>query len=167
MEDATAHISFDSPSLPTNSSYRQLKVRNRLEVQSKYVAALLKQASKAKATESILDEPLASVPLDLPTDHVKIVQTPDLARWSKPRRQGPFLLQPAPVELEGDVESTACDLFYINERRGESYPAIPEDTDSLSLGVILITYTDGKIDVCLELEKLEGRWDTQVGVSRL
>lgn len=33
------------------------------------------------------------------------------------------------------------------------------------LGVVLITYQDGRVDVCLDVEKVEARWETKTVCS--
>ncbi|KAL7272503.1 hypothetical protein RUND412_004690 [Rhizina undulata] len=59
-----------------------------------------------------------------------------------PALQGPFLFQPAPLELSNE-EYYACDIFHV-----ESDP----------LAVIGILYSNGKIDICLEFDPLPAKW---------
>ncbi|CAE7085971.1 unnamed protein product [Rhizoctonia solani] len=84
-----------------------------------------------------------------------------------PARQGPFLLQPAPKEL-GD--GPASDMIYLNIE-------IPNDSiingsadaktsvEGTSISVVAISYSDGKVDVCLDVEKIEAKWAKPNSVS--
>ena len=68
-------------------------------------------------------------------------------------RQGPFLLQPAPLDL-GIIESTASDIAYILAGDEDS------DEDTEPLGVVVIVFSDGRVDMCLDTEKIEARdWE--------
>jgi nucleoporin NUP82 len=74
-------------------------------------------------------------------------------------RQGPFLLQPAPHSLEGSEGGDATDIAYISfghdtEDEGEG--------ETERLGVIMIAYQDGKVDVCLDVEKVEAMWEVKL-----
>lgn len=77
---------------------------------------------------------------------------------NQPLRQGPFLLQPSPRALEGSEGGDATDIAYI---------AFADDDDedheggTERLGVIVVTYQDGKVDVYLDVEKVEARWDSK------
>lgn len=91
-------------------------------------------------------------------------------------RQGPFLFQPSPPELESSLkyatefENEATDIVYVGpgESTGDDLVAdlaslsIEEketaDT-SESLGIIAIVWKDGKVDLCLDAEKVEAKWD--------
>lgn len=73
-------------------------------------------------------------------------------------RQGPFLLQPAPRTLDGVECSDAADIVYLvfgadDDDEGEG------ETDRL--GIVLVAYQDGRVDVCLDVDKVEARWDTK------
>jgi len=67
-------------------------------------------------------------------------------------RQGPFLLQPAPLDL-GIIESTASDIAYILAGDEDS------DEDTEPLGVVVIVFSDGRVDMCLDTEKIEAQFD--------
>lgn len=80
-----------------------------------------------------------------------------------PRLQGPFLLQPAPAELDNGADGAACDLAYL------SYvPSSPSSSsaggdgqgegEGEGVGVLAVAYRDGKVDLCLEVEKVEARF---------
>lgn len=89
------------------------------------------------------------------------ITLPSMARSTPASLQGPFLLQPAPAELPYGLESRACDLTYISyQSSGVVGKEISEEKEKHApgLGVFAITYSDGKVDLCLEVEKVEARW---------
>ncbi|KAF5393939.1 hypothetical protein D9757_000165 [Collybiopsis confluens] len=115
------------------------------DYQRKYVNALLKQLPPG----TVFPAPSRSVLMHPPTT-IKA----SLAR------QGPFLLQPSPRLLQGSEGGDATDITYV------SYCQIPEgdiaeDGVPENLDVILITYQDGKVDICLDVEKVEARWQSK------
>lgn len=73
-------------------------------------------------------------------------------------RQGPFLLQPSPRTLEGVECGDATDIVYLTFGADDDDESEGE-TDRL--GIILVAYQDGRVDVCLDVEKVEARWDTK------
>lgn len=76
--------------------------------------------------------------------------------------QGPFLMTPAPVELSDEVESKACDIFYLRVTSAASSggKAQREDLPQPSVGIIGIVSHDGRVDVCLAVEHVEAKWRT-------
>lgn len=74
--------------------------------------------------------------------------------------QGPFLLQPAPAELDNGADDRAVDLAYLSTE--DLMAATPSANGSppagAGLGVLVVAYRDGKVDVCLEVEKPEARF---------
>lgn len=78
-------------------------------------------------------------------------------------RQGPFLLQPSPRVLDGSEGGDATDIAYlafINDDDQEN------EGETERLGIVMITYQDGKVDVCLDVDKVEARWESkQVSAS--
>lgn len=71
-------------------------------------------------------------------------------------RQGPFLFQPAPQELLG---GSATDLLYTSvEEVSHLHPS--ENGNEERLGVLAVAFSDGKVDVCLDVEKIEAMWET-------
>ena len=75
-------------------------------------------------------------------------------------RQGPFLLQPSPRSLEGSEGGDATDLMYLAFVRDDD----DDDADAGEterLGIVIVTYQDGKVDVCLDVEKVEARWESK------
>ncbi|CAE6397697.1 unnamed protein product [Rhizoctonia solani] len=77
-----------------------------------------------------------------------------------PARQGPFLLQPAPKELGNGL---ASDIVYLdievpNDSTSNDPIGAKSNTDGIFIPVIAITYSDGKVDICLDVEKVEAKW---------
>jgi nucleoporin NUP82 len=67
--------------------------------------------------------------------------------------QGPFRLQPAPHELEDTDGGDAVDIAYLGS--GDKHSSVLEND---GVGVLVIAYQDGKVDVCIDIEKAEGKW---------
>ncbi|PPQ66758.1 hypothetical protein CVT24_008715 [Panaeolus cyanescens] len=114
------------------------------DYQKKYVTGLLKQLpSDSQAA------PSTSVSLH-----------PPIIIKSRPSRQGPFLLQPAPRLLEGSEGGDATDIVYMSFGANDDEP---DDgaRDTEHLGILLISYQDGKVDLFLDVEKVEARWDSK------
>lgn len=72
------------------------------------------------------------------------------------RRQGPLLLQPAPRELPGAFTSNASDLLHVRYQPNRS------NEETAGTGAFLVAYSDGKVDVLLEMEPVEPRFEAQV-----
>lgn len=73
-------------------------------------------------------------------------------------RQGPFLLQPSPRSLESSEGGDASDIVYLAFMRDD------DDDDAGEterLGIVIVTYQDGKVDICLDVEKVEARWESK------
>ncbi|THH13916.1 hypothetical protein EW146_g6350 [Bondarzewia mesenterica] len=107
------------------------------DYQHKYVSALLKQFPPGTVF------PASSRSVS--------VHPPNTVRYP-PLRQGPFLLQPSPRNLDGSEGGDATDIIYVafsHEVEGETE----------RLGVVLLSYQDGKVDVCLDVEKVEAQWE--------
>lgn len=91
----------------------------------------------------------------------------------QPSRQGPFFLQPSPPELKDSPGGDATDIAYVTlgSEFADSDEREDAETSSLAgerLGVLLVAFQDGKVDVFLDLEKVEGKWDiTTAKVSQL
>lgn len=128
---------------PSSSSLSTL-----YDYQHKYVTALLKQLPPG----TMFPASSKTVPISPPTT-IK----------SQPVRQGPFLLQPSPRTLEGSEGGNATDIIYL------TFGADAEEGsegETERLGVVLATFQDGKVDVYLDVEKVEARWENrQVSVS--
>ncbi|KAJ7047519.1 hypothetical protein C8F04DRAFT_1022301 [Mycena alexandri] len=119
------------------------------DYQHKYVTALLKQLPPG----TVFPASSRSVPMHPPTT-IK----------ARPARQGPFLLQPAPRTLEGSEGGDATDIMYLAFGADEDAEEDSEGGETEHLGVVVVSFQDGKIDVCLDVEKVEARWD--MGGSR-
>lgn len=124
----------------------------------KFVAAMQEQAKRYVALAprpNILDETATST--ELPDQHVKVMR--DLLPKTLPRlrRQGPILLQPAPRELAGSFDSEASDLVQVTYSKSTDSTEISEP-----LTAFVIAYSDGKIDICLDLANVEPRFEAQV-----
>lgn len=78
-----------------------------------------------------------------------------------PALQGPFLLQPGTVDLEnftaeGGEEPRACDIAYVGY--GGAASTRGGEGEGESLGVIVTAWNDGKVELMVEVEKVEARW---------
>ncbi|CAL1701451.1 unnamed protein product [Somion occarium] len=115
---------------------------NLYDYQHKYVSALLKQLPSGTA---------------FPASSQFFVLHPPTTIKGSPIRQGPFLLQPSPKLLDGSEGGDATDLVYLTF----GTPSADEEDEGKTerLGVVLITYRDGKVDVCLDVEKVEAKWE--------
>lgn len=71
-------------------------------------------------------------------------------------RQGPFLFQPAPLDLGGmEEEAEATDITYLEV----GVEGCDDDADSEKLGALAVAYQDGRVDICLDTEKVEAQWE--------
>ena len=113
------------------------------DYQRKYVTALTKQlppgAGFSAASRSVLMHPPSTIK-------------------PQPLRQGPFLLQPAPRMIEGSFGGDATDITYL--AFGTDGDDLEDDgKDTERLGIVLVAYQDGKVDLFLDVEKVEARWN--------
>ncbi|KAI0775977.1 hypothetical protein BD413DRAFT_649007 [Trametes elegans] len=113
------------------------------DYQRKYVNALLKQLPPGTAWPATT----RLVPMRPPTT-IK----------NKPARQGPFLLQPSPRNLPGSEGGDATDIVYLSF--GED-AAEESEGETEGLGLVLVSFQDGKVDLYLDVEKVEARWETK------
>ncbi|KAJ3808781.1 hypothetical protein F5876DRAFT_45305 [Lentinula aff. lateritia] len=120
------------------------------DYQHKYVDALLKQLPPG----TVFPAPSRSILIHPPT----IIKAP-------PARQGPFLLQPSPRMLDESEGGDATDIVYLSYSQTEETVSDAEDGVAENLDIVLITYQDGKIDVCLDVEKVEARWQSKVNAN--
>ncbi|THV08713.1 hypothetical protein K435DRAFT_959241 [Dendrothele bispora CBS 962.96] len=116
------------------------------DYQHKYISALIKQLPPG----TVFPSPSRSVLMHPPTT----IKSP-------PARQGPFLLQPSPRTLEGSEGGDATDITYLNFSQDYDRDIDGENGMTENLGVVLITYQDGKVDFCLDVEKVEARWENK------
>lgn len=119
------------------------------DYQRKYVHALLKQLPPGTAWPATT----RLVPMHPPTT-IK----------NTPARQGPFLLQPSPRNLAGSDGGDATDIVYLSF--GDD-AAEESEGETERLGLVLLSFQDGKVDLLLDVEKVEARWEMkQVSVAR-
>ncbi|KAL5530163.1 hypothetical protein ACEPAF_6420 [Sanghuangporus sanghuang] len=125
------------------------------DYQRKYVNGLLKQVPPVPSSPSVSRSVFIRTPKSFP---------------GHPSRQGPFFLQPSPPELKESPGADATDIIYITLGSAFAGTDDQEDATSLSserLGVILVAFQDGKVDVYLDLEKVEAKWDTTIITASL
>ncbi|KAF9076010.1 hypothetical protein BDP27DRAFT_1415160 [Rhodocollybia butyracea] len=115
------------------------------DYQHKYISALLKQLPPG----TVFPAPSRSILMHPPTT----IKAP-------PERQGPFLLQPSPRTLDDSEGGDATDMMYLSYSQTQDSDA-EDGPVAENLDVILITYQDGKVDVCLDVEKVEARWQSK------
>jgi len=85
---------------------------------------------------------------DIEEEDEEVIINGNISRFKDihPVIQGPFLLQPAPIEF--DTENTDFDNI--------ASSIISLKTEPFS--IILIAYTNGKVDVCLNVAPIEALW---------
>ncbi|KAI0303864.1 hypothetical protein BC826DRAFT_980012 [Russula brevipes] len=129
--------------LSQNPSSESQLLSTTYSYQHKYISALLKQLPPG----TVFPAASRSVLLHPPTT----MKTP-------PLRQGPFLLQPAPLTLDGSEECDVTDILYLSFDKDDD---VDDDGETERLGVVLVVTQDGKVDVCLDVDKVEARWETR------
>jgi len=77
-----------------------------------------------------------------------------------PLRQGPFLLQPSPLVIEGSEGGDATDIVYLAFGTDDIGPE-DDKGDTQHLGALLVSYQDGKVDLFLDVDKVEARWENK------
>ncbi|EIW61231.1 uncharacterized protein TRAVEDRAFT_56601 [Trametes versicolor FP-101664 SS1] len=117
------------------------------DYQRKYVNALLKQLPPGTAWPATT----RLVPMHPPTT-IK----------NTPARQGPFLLQPSPRNLAGSDGGDATDIVYLSF--GDD-AAEESEGETERLGLVLLSFQDGKVDLLLDVEKVEARWEMKQKTS--
>lgn len=113
------------------------------EYQHKYVGALVKQL------------PTGTV---FPAESRYVVLHPPTTIKNATIRQGPFLLQPSPLSVEGSEGGDATDIVYLAFGNDEEEGS---EGETERLGVVMVAYQDGKVDVCLDVDKVEARWENK------
>ena len=114
------------------------------EYQHKYVTSLLKQLPPGTT---------------YPSKSRSVLMHPPTTMRTQPIRQGPFLLQPAPLCIQGSEGGNATDIVYLAFGTDNDEE---DDGETERLGVVLVAYQDGKVDVFLDVEKVEARWERKV-----
>lgn len=133
-----------APSASTSSSANNLA--SVYDYQHKYVTALLKQLPPGT---------------EFPSKSRTVLMHPPNTMRTQPVRQGPFLLQPAPLTLDGSDGGNATDIVYLAFRTDGDED---DEGETERLGVVLVASQDGKVDVFLDVEKVEARWERKVRV---
>jgi nucleoporin NUP82 len=110
--------------------------------QRKYVSALLQQLP-AEVSPDTVSRPVS-------------IQAPSITKRPV-ALQGPFLLQPSPRLLSTMDVPDASDITYLTCGTPDT---TAEDGGLERLGLVLIAQHDGRVDICLDLEKVEARWET-------
>lgn len=80
---------------------------------------------------------------------------------SPPAKQGPFLLQPEPRILEGSDGGDATDITYLAFGTEIDDGSEREGNPTEHLGIVTVAYQDGKVDLFLDVEKVEARWEVK------
>lgn len=148
------------------SSYRADEDIERYRAHLQYVNAIIRKADgmvDGKGGRTRLFNQSKSTWQDINHDMIIKVSSAELGRSAV--RQGPFLLQPAPKEIDADNESIATDLvqFSYTSTNNNDENNI-SDQDTISLGVFLIAYSTGKVDILLDIDTIEPLW-TKTNVS--
>ena len=129
---------FLSQSQSEGSSSRNMA--HLYDFQHRYVTALLKQLPPGTVYPAIS----RPVPMH-----------PPRSSKSPPVRQGPFLLQPSPRTIDGSEGGDATDIAYV-AFGSDVEEGVEGETERL--GLVLATFQDGRVDVYLDVEKVEARW---------
>lgn len=126
------------------SAPERMALSRRLAEQHKYARKILQQIESQDPPPQ-----LGKMDLDVPanattTNRLRNIASPvDL---SSIQVQGPMLLQPEPAELEDSDDPRASDFAYIGAGAAGD------------LGVIAVVWTDGRVDMCIEAERVEAQW---------
>jgi nucleoporin NUP82 len=146
-EILSAEIASSATATPTSIALgAQLSVYDQ---QLKYVNTLMKQIPAGSVRR--LGLPNSTPP---PTTPIRVV-APSTNNYPA-ARQGPFLFQPAPQELDGSEGGLATDIAYLGFTSGQD----ADEGETERLAIVLIAFSDGKVDVCFDVERVEARWDT-------
>ncbi|KZT65994.1 hypothetical protein DAEQUDRAFT_730757 [Daedalea quercina L-15889] len=111
------------------------------DFQHRYVTALLKQLPPGTVYPAIS----RPIPMHPP----RCIKSP-------PVRQGPFLLQPSPRTIDGSEGGDATDIAYM-AFGSDVEEGVEGETERL--GLVLTSFQDGRVDVHLDVEKVEARWE--------
>ncbi|KAJ3550617.1 hypothetical protein NMY22_g347 [Coprinellus aureogranulatus] len=138
-------ISAKQEYLSQESSSSDSRLSTLYDYQSKYVNSLIKQLPAGSVFPA--------------TTRFASVHPPKTIR-NAVLRQGPFLLQPVPRSLDGSDGGDATDIMYLSFGNDDQ-EAEDEGKETDHLGVLVVSYQDGKVDVFLDVEKVEGRWENK------
>ena len=115
------------------------------DYQRKYVTSLVKQLPPGTT---------------FPATSRKVSMHPPNTIKAAPLRQGPFLLQPSPLVIEGSEGGDATDIVYLAFGTDDIGPE-DDKGDTQHLGALLVSYQDGKVDLFLDVDKVEARWENK------
>ncbi|BGP29327.1 hypothetical protein JCM10296v2_001066 [Rhodotorula toruloides] len=132
-----------TPSTPSTSARAQEALEARYTTQLAFVNSLVRQVQSATSQRLSSASAAEEEEEEEPDAPVRIT-APSRPAWL-PTLQGPFLLQPAPCDLSNGADDSACDISYLAAEKG-------------GLGLLVVAYRDGKVDVMLEVERVEGRF---------
>ncbi|KAH9815116.1 hypothetical protein DFH28DRAFT_968772 [Melampsora americana] len=76
---------------------------------------------------------------------------------ARPLRQGPFLMQPSPIELNSESEELASDLIHIRYQASSGTGQSEFDPSACGVGIFMIAYQN-RVDVHIEVDKVEPYW---------
>lgn len=165
--------SFSSSTSSTVASFEELDLPTLYDHQRKYVAALCKQipdedqpSTKGLSSSTLTkDASISSVSTvsvsnkSGATVQFVTLRAPNTIKL-EPEPQGPFRFQPAPAPTSTpEWDEMATDIFY-------SCPFVEEVNKGGKLppaaGLLLVAFADGRVDVCLDLVKVEAVWSRPV-----
>jgi nucleoporin NUP82 len=83
-----------------------------------------------------------------------------------PRLQGPFEFELAPEESEDELDTLISDIFVIGAKIDaeglmlgeENELEIDEDQEGLSMGVVCLLTSSGRLSICLDVDGVEAQW---------
>ncbi|KAG9042788.1 hypothetical protein FS842_002063 [Serendipita sp. 407] len=157
-----------SSSTSSTPGMEELDLPSIYDHQRKYIATLTKQlpeeGSQQMATSFTLrkDVSISSVSTVSISSHSNTTGT-QLVTLNAPttiklelEAQGPFRFQPAPAPSpEPEWDELASDIIYL---KLASTDGKRSSAGATAAGTILIAYADGRVDVCLDLVKVEAVW---------
>ncbi|PVG00486.1 hypothetical protein CPB86DRAFT_754686 [Serendipita vermifera] len=161
--------SFASSTSSTVTSTLELDLPTIYDHQRKYISTLTKELPQEESAEtpapsglfkesslsSFSTQSVASTKTRSNVSQPVTVNAPNTIKLEV-EAQGPFRFQPAPAPSSApDWDEIATDIFY-------STPNLQGDRSSndklSSIGILMVAFADGRVDVCLDLIKVEAVW---------
>ncbi|KAJ9124053.1 hypothetical protein QFC22_000846 [Naganishia vaughanmartiniae] len=157
----------EKPIKETGDVFRDARIR-RLAAQRRFADILASQIIAQKSSGAGIG--------NVGTDQTYTITLPNskYLNDSKPlKRQGPFLFKPAPEELVLSaetgprVEGAASDIKVLpgtgahsaaNGKGKDDDEALQLTSSGSGVGVVAIAWKDGRVDMCLEVAKVEALW---------
>ncbi|KAH0538299.1 hypothetical protein FGG08_005119 [Glutinoglossum americanum] len=104
---------------------------------------------------------------------VEVYTRPAVVR-SVPELQGPFDLDPAPFEADDDLGLQLTDIYAVAGHIDEEELCFGDDEsifggvgrDGLSVGIVCLSTSNGRVHVCLDSQGVEGRWASKTPEPR-